>query len=117
MGKSRSVTVTIAFLLRKYPHLTVSSGLELIRQSRPMADPNDGFIAQLDLYKEMGCPRDIESQPQYQRWVYKREVDEALACNMAPDRIRFEDEEKQEDSRIKELAEEGEKELRCKRCR
>jgi dual specificity phosphatase 12 len=117
MGKSRSVTVTIAFLLRKYPSLTVHSALELIRKSRPMAEPNDGFMDQLQLYKEMGCPKDIDAEPIYQRWIYKREVDDALACNMAPDRVRFEDEEKQEESRIKEAAEEGEKEFRCKRCR
>jgi dual specificity phosphatase 12 len=82
-----------------------------------MAEPNDGFMAQLKLYKGMGCPRDIEAHPKYQRWLYKREVDEALACNMAPDRIRFEDEQKQEDSRITEAGEDGEREFRCKRCR
>jgi dual specificity phosphatase 12 len=113
MGKSRSVTITIAYLLRQNPDLTVTSALALIRESRPIAEPNDGFMAQLELYKEMGCPRDIDAQPKYQRWLYQREVDVALAAGMAPDRVRFEDEELQD-------THEGlgrEVELRCKKCR
>ncbi|RDW91480.1 putative tyrosine phosphatase YVH1 [Coleophoma crateriformis] len=113
MGKSRSVAIVIAYLLRKYPHHTVATALGLIRQSRPIAEPNDGFMAQLELYKEMGCPGDIEAQPKYQRWLYQREVDLALAAGMAPDKIRFEDEESQD-----EVKEGGKQvELRCKRCR
>jgi dual specificity phosphatase 12 len=113
MGKSRSVTIVIAYLLRQNASHTVSSALALIRQSRPIAEPNDGFTKQLELYKEMGCPRDIEAQPKYQRWLYQREVDLALAAGMAPDRVRFEDEEVQEEG-------EGtgrEVELRCRKCR
>jgi len=113
MGKSRSATITIAFLLRKYPHHTVQSALELIRETRPIAEPNEGFMAQLELYKEMGCPQDIEAQPKYQRWLYQREVDLAIAAGMAPDTVRFEDEHVQE-------GKEGtgpETELRCRKCR
>lgn len=113
MGKSRSVTIAIAYLLRQYPHHTVSSALELIRESRPIAEPNEGFMAQLELYKEMGCPRDIEAHPKYQRWVYQREVDLALAAGMAPDKIRFEDEEVQEEGK----GEGKQVELRCRKCR
>lgn len=113
MGKSRSVTVTIAYLLRKYPQHTVKSALELIRESRPIAEPNDGFMAQLQLYKEMGCPRDIEAHPKYQRWLYDQEVGLALAAGMAPERVRFRDEEEQveRESGGKEV------ELRCRKCR
>ncbi|KAL2073205.1 hypothetical protein VTL71DRAFT_10529 [Oculimacula yallundae] len=113
MGKSRSVTVTIAFLLRKYPHLTVKSALELIRESRPIAEPNDGFMAQLQLYREMKCPRDIEAHPKYQRWLYDQEVGLALAAGMAPERVRFRDEEEhiEKESAGKEV------ELRCRKCR
>ena len=103
----------IAYLLRQNPKHTVSSALELVRESRPIAEPNDGFMAQLELYKEMGCPRDIDAHPRYQRWLYQREVDLALAAGMAPDRVRFEDKEIQEerDSEGKEV------ELRCRKCR
>lgn len=113
MGKSRSVTITIAYLLRQYHHHTVASALSLIRESRPIAEPNDGFMAQLELYKEMGCPRDIEAQPKYQKWLYKQEVDLALAANLPPGTVRFEDEQMQEDQEM------GDKEieLRCRKCR
>lgn len=113
MGKSRSVTIIIAYLLRQYPHHTVSSALSLVREARPMAEPNDGFMAQLELYKEMGCPRDIDAHPKYQRWLYQREVDLALAVGMVPDRVRFEDEEVQEETE----ASGREVELRCRKCR
>lgn len=113
MGKSRSVTITVAYLLRQYPEHTVASALATIRESRPIAEPNDGFMAQLELYKEMGCPRDIDAHPRYQRWVYQREVDLALAAGMAPDRVRFEDEETQEGG----STEGKEIELRCRKCR
>jgi dual specificity phosphatase 12 len=113
MGKSRSVTVAIAYLLRQYSHHTVSSALELIRTSRPIAEPNDGFLAQLELYKSMGCPRDIENHPQYQRWLFQKEVDLAVAVGLGPSRVRFEDEEKQEEGGTTER----EVELRCRKCR
>ncbi|KAG0645931.1 Tyrosine-phosphatase yvh1 [Hyphodiscus hymeniophilus] len=86
MGKSRSVTIMIAYLLRQNSEQSVASALELIRESRPIAEPNDGFLAQLELYKEMGCPRDIDAHPKYQRWLYQREVELALAAGMAPDK-------------------------------
>jgi dual specificity phosphatase 12 len=113
MGKSRSVTIMIAYLLRKYTHHTVSSALSLIRESRPIAEPNDGFMAQLELYKAMGCPRDIPGHPKYQRWLYQQEVDMALAAGMAPNNVRFEDEQTQEerDTGGREI------ELRCRKCR
>lgn len=113
MGKSRSVTITIAYLLRQKPQHTVASALSLIRESRPIAEPNPGFMAQLELYKEMGCPRDIAAQPKYQRWLYKQEVDLALAAHMTPGNVRFEDEETQEERKSggKEI------ELRCRKCR
>lgn len=113
MGKSRSVTIVIAYLLRQNPQHTVASALALIRESRPIAEPNDGFMAQLELYKEMGCPHDIDAQPKYQRWLYQQEVDLALAAGMAPDRVRFEDEEMQDERD----ASERKTELRCRKCR
>lgn len=113
MGKSRSVTIVIAYLLRQYPQHTVASALSLIREARPIAEPNDGFMAQLQLYKDMGCPRDIDAHPRYQRWLYQREVDLALAAGMAPERVRFEDEQTQNENQGSERM----IELRCRKCR
>lgn len=61
----------------------------------------------------MKCPKNIEEEPKYQRWLYQREVDLALAAGMAPDNIRFEDEEKRDASDD----DSNEKEYKCKKCR
>lgn len=125
MGMSRSVTLIIAYLLRVNKHnpsLTPAKALEGIRKSRPVACPNDGFMAQLNLYKEMGCPKDVESHPRYQRWMYMRGVELATACGMAPEYILFEDENLKDHPEPEETAKDTEQpkrevELRCKRCR
>lgn len=70
-------------------------------------------MEQLELYKNMGCPRDIKNHPQYQRWLFQREVDLAVAAGMAPDRVRFEDEEVQQEGEVRDR----EVELRCRKCR
>ncbi|CAM1500431.1 Fc.00g095930.m01.CDS01 [Cosmosporella sp. VM-42] len=88
----------------------VHAALTFIRRTRPMAEPNDGFMAQLALWWEMGCPDDVETHPIYQRWAYKREVEENLAIGQAPTRLRFEDEE------LPTEADCG-LSLRCKKCR
>ena len=60
----------------------------------------------------MKCPKNIEEEPKYQRWLYQREVDLALAAGMAPDKIRFEDEEN------RDVEDNGnEMEYKCKKCR
>ncbi|KFH40767.1 Tyrosine-protein phosphatase-like protein [Hapsidospora chrysogenum ATCC 11550] len=94
----------------------VRAALGFIRRTRPMADPNDGFMHQLELWWEMGCPadRDIETHPLYQRWAYRREVEENVAVGQAPSRLRFEDEESGTAGR----ADGGSgTSLRCKKCR
>jgi dual specificity phosphatase 12 len=133
MGKSRSVTAVVAYLLWKHPHRfgaserrdpesatsAVKRALEWIRESRSLAEPNDGFMKQLELWWEMGCPAEgddaVEKNRVYRRWAYRREVEEAAKLGMAPERLLFEDEEKQ----VGEKAAVGEPglELRCKKCR
>jgi len=145
MGKSRSATIIIAYLLRKsyrqmqnsptpkdlstqtaslsiapdnprysHPH-TVTSALSLLRESRPIVEPNEGFMKQLELYAEMSCPTDIEGDTRYQRWVYGLEVEEAVACGKAPERVRFEDEVEGGGGAAEE--EHQNVELRCRKCR
>ncbi|KAH7148294.1 protein-tyrosine phosphatase-like protein [Dactylonectria macrodidyma] len=88
----------------------VHAALTFVRRSRPMAEPNPGFMDQLALWWEMGCPEDVETHPVYQRWAYHREVEENLAVGQAPTRLRFEDEEAQPHD-------ESGLSLRCKKCR
>lgn len=141
-GKSRSVATVIAYLLWRYPERfdpntpvnsssetaprgnrrprkdtaaeAVDAALEWLRRTRPMAEPNDGFMDQLRLWWEMGCPDDVEGHPLYQRWNYKREVEENTAVGLAPTRLRFEDEEQIAGTT---RGEGSGVELRCKKCR
>lgn len=135
MGKSRSVTAVCAYLMHKYParfgatdrlnpdreaasRAAVQAAVEWVRQTRNIAEPNDGFMKQLELWWEMGTPADaddaVERHPTYQRWLYRREVEDSIKIGRAPDWVRFEDEE---------TAKEGggdaqsKVEMRCKKCR
>ena len=120
MGKSRSTTILIAYLLSTDSTLSPQSALDLIRQCRPSAEPNSGFISQLELYSRMQCPSDADSHPLYQRWLYQRSVDASLAAGMAPgaEEIRFGElslgEKGQSD---KDSAEHPKSTWRCRRCR
>ncbi|KAH9907839.1 dual specificity protein phosphatase 12 [Xylariomycetidae sp. FL2044] len=142
MGKSRSVSCVIAYILYKYPHRfeggrsaarpdrqgtaedAVKRALQLVRDVRSLAEPNDGFMRQLALWWEMGCPVEddsaVERHPLYQRWLYDKMLKDARYMHVAPEaeQIRFEDEV--QDGRDQEQAsrqsQEG-KEIRCKKCR
>lgn len=111
MGKSRSATCLCAYLIKRYG-VTPDEALSSIRANRPLAEPNDGFWKQLELYYEMGAPDNMDQVPAYQRWVYQQEVALSRACGQAPeaDKIRFEDEH----ASIKAAS--G-FELRCRKCR
>ncbi|KAF2462529.1 dual specificity protein phosphatase 12 [Lindgomyces ingoldianus] len=110
MGKSRSATCVIAYLMQKH-NISASEALSHIRQARSLCEPNGGFMQQLELYGEMRTPDNVEETPAYQRWVYQREVELSRVCGQAPEaeKIRFEDEHTDEDT--------SEFELRCRKCR
>jgi protein-tyrosine phosphatase len=53
-GLSRSVAMTMGYLMKKY-RITADDALALVRQSRPPAHPNDGFVMRLREYSnELG---------------------------------------------------------------
>ncbi|KAL4873167.1 hypothetical protein BDV12DRAFT_160505 [Aspergillus spectabilis] len=116
MGKSRSATVCIAYLLHhQRSALTPQSALALLRESRPLCEPNSGFMEQLNVYHQMGCPEDVASHPLYSRWLYRREVEDSVACGRAPEieNILFEDEQPQQ--RTDPAGQTTE--IKCRRCR
>ncbi|KUI73655.1 Tyrosine-protein phosphatase yvh1 [Cytospora mali] len=143
MGKSRSVTAVVAFLLWKYPHrygLTpsvlnpsvlqrpldtetarnaVQAALDWVRKTREIAEPNPGFMKQLEMWVMMGMPADshdaVEKHPIYQRWIWEREVEESAKLGKRPEWIRFEDDHI--DEKPKDERDAPGKELRCKKCR
>lgn len=114
MGRSRSVTIILAYLLRKSPQLSVQEALSVLRDSYPLAEPNSGFMAQLELYREMQCTPDINMHPKYQRWLFEQDCSSALAAGVPPEVVRFRDEESNEDDdrNSKDFIE-----LRCRKCR
>ncbi|EZG10007.1 hypothetical protein H106_01019 [Trichophyton rubrum CBS 735.88] len=120
MGKSRSATVCIAYLLHKDPGaLTPRGALDLIRRTRPLCEPNDGFMEQLELYHQMGCPDNVVDHPVYQRWLYQRAVQDSVACGKGPelDEIHFEDQGISNNS-IGDFKEPVDStEVRCRKCR
>lgn len=116
MGKSRSASVCIAYLLHQQQSaLTPQSALEIIKQGRPLCEPNEGFMQQLELYHEMGCPDDVTTHPVYQRWLYRREVEDSVACGRAPEikSVRFEDEQPMRP----QSESQAEVEIKCRKCR
>ncbi|KAH8697219.1 dual specificity phosphatase [Talaromyces proteolyticus] len=116
MGKSRSVAVCIAYLMNRQPKgLNPDTTLKLIRKSRPIAEPNEGFMNQLWLYHEMGCPDDVVNHPSYIRWLSNRQIELSTACGKAPEMnvVRFEDELPSRES----ASDERPIEVRCRKCR
>ncbi|KAM9897551.1 hypothetical protein OXX79_006816 [Metschnikowia pulcherrima] len=61
-GQSRSVTVVIAYLMYKYG-LSVDQATHAVRRKVSGAQPNDGFVEQLNIFKEMNCEVDTDSKP------------------------------------------------------
>ncbi|KAL8808071.1 MAG: hypothetical protein Q9182_000349 [Xanthomendoza sp. 2 TL-2023] len=130
MGKSRSATAIIAYLLSTSPAYTPTTALSLLRQTRPLCEPNLGFMHQLHLYHQMHCPADILSNPLYQRWCWDREQKTSAAAQQAPgtEFIIFEDEmppaapppergHAEPLQEAEETEEEEREEYRCRRCR
>ena len=118
MGKSRSTTVLIAYLLSIHPNPTLSTVqdiLDTIRQARSIAEPNSGFMKQLSLYARMGCPDDVHGHPVYQRWLYEQEVMSSIETRQAPSNVFFADEAKKGEHADSES--DFDTEWKCRKCR
>ena len=51
MGKSRSVTLVVAYLMNAYK-MSYYESLSFVKRKRDDASPNEGFLAQLTKYEE-----------------------------------------------------------------
>lgn len=58
MGQSRSATIVCAYMMFKL-RISASKALELLKEARPMCEPNEGFMAQL---VEYGHTLDVEEK-------------------------------------------------------
>ncbi|XP_013651487.1 dual specificity protein phosphatase 1-like [Brassica napus] len=64
VGKSRSVTVVVAYLMKKHG-MTLAQALQHVQSIRPVASPNAGFIKQLqDLEKSLQGKQERIAQSQ-----------------------------------------------------
>ncbi|PWY86201.1 phosphatases II [Aspergillus heteromorphus CBS 117.55] len=116
MGKSRSAAICIAYMLHRQPTaLTPESALDIIRQNRPLCEPNSGFMEQLSVYHQMGCPAEVLTHPVYGRWLYRREVEDSVACGQAPKMgsVLFEDEQSHHPNETVGR----QTEIKCRKCR
>lgn len=101
----------MAYMMQKY-HISPEEALSRLRQVRPVSEPNEGFMKQLELYHEMDFTQNVDDDPKYQRWLYQREVQRSIASGKAPENVRFEDEQSTGGG-----ASETTFELRCRKCR
>ncbi|ORZ15769.1 protein-tyrosine phosphatase-like protein [Absidia repens] len=73
-GMSRSVTIVAAYMMRK-ANIGYEQALTMIKSRRPWAAPNDGFMAQLELYESLDCKVD-QTHVAYRRFLLDTMVDE-----------------------------------------
>ncbi|CAO2649833.1 Nn.00g011250.m01.CDS01 [Neocucurbitaria sp. VM-36] len=72
MGKSRSATLVVAYLIWKY-HLDPTTALAQLCEGRPVCDPNPGFKEQLLVWEKM-CQTESEEEKKaiYEEWEKTR---------------------------------------------
>lgn len=72
MGKSRSATIIVAYLMSKY-HISPSQALAQLCEGRPVCSPNPGFREQLYVYHQMLSTNEPDEREQiYNTWLATR---------------------------------------------
>lgn len=79
---SRSATVVIAYLMKRY-QITVEAALDLAKSKRRFIGPNPGFLAQLQLYEAMGC-RIVPNNIQYRMFRLYITADQVKKVKILP---------------------------------
>ncbi|EGW34320.1 nitrogen starvation-induced protein phosphatase [Spathaspora passalidarum NRRL Y-27907] len=108
-GVSRSVAIVMSYLMKKYK-LNVQQSLHAVKRKCPDVGPNEGFVSQLKLYKDMGCVVD-EDNDEYRQFL----VDLNLKLDPSGQSLRELMSKRSESTAPQET--EVVYELRCKRCR
>lgn len=108
-GVSRSVTVIMAYLMYRYK-LKLPQALHAVKRRSESAQPNDGFMKQLELFEHMGFTVDKLSSTYRQFLVELSLQEDPSGQSLASSKI-FDS-----SSNSKEKAK-GTYNLRCKRCR
>lgn len=77
MGKSRSATFVVAYLMWKL-QIPMEKALEQLCEGRPICEPNFGFKEQLEVYGTMiNAENEEEKQRLYQHWLDNRFIGES----------------------------------------
>eukprot|EP00049_Salpingoeca_infusionum_P022434 m.6728 g.6728 ORF g.6728 m.6728 type:complete len:358 (-) comp5185_c0_seq1:213-1286(-) len=76
-GVSRSAAILLCFLMKR-EGMTPREAFKDLKKSRKSVRPNDGFVAQVKLFHEMGCCID-KSHPEYRLYKLNNLVDEHSA--------------------------------------
>jgi dual specificity phosphatase 12 len=72
MGKSRSATLVVAYLMWKFGRRW-EEALEQLCEGRPVCDPNPGFKEQLEVWEQMlRCSSEAERRRVYHKWERTR---------------------------------------------
>lgn len=71
MGKSRSASVVIAYVMKAY-NWSLAKSLEFVKKKRNCINPNDGFMKQLTVYQGI---LDASRQRHSNLWRSKSETD------------------------------------------
>ena len=52
VGMSRSATIVISYIMKKFPEMNFDKAYKFVKSKRPIVSPNDGFIRQLKTYEK-----------------------------------------------------------------
>lgn len=111
-GISRSVTVACAYIMQDQK-MTPAEALKLVQTHRKVANPNPGFMQQLDIYYQCGYKVSTD-EPLYRRYLLKMEAERAIE-GQAPEDIAYAS--AKPDEKVAALAEKPLTQLKCKKCR
>ncbi|KAG1663990.1 Protein phosphatase Slingshot 2 [Nymphon striatum] len=85
MGKSRSASVVIAYVMKAY-NWSLAKSLDLVKKKRNCINPNDGFIKQLTVYEGI---LDASRQRHSTLWRSKSETDLTDESHDPNDKCRY----------------------------
>lgn len=71
LGKSRSATITIMFLMKKF-NWSAEKALEYVKMRRRIVDPNYGFLEQLDRFEKIHCNFDNKEKSEKENEVKEK---------------------------------------------
>ncbi|XP_046917144.2 dual specificity protein phosphatase 12 [Dermatophagoides farinae] len=122
MGVSRSVTIVMAYLLSKW-HLSIQDTLLFVRTKRPLCNPNEGFIYQLNLFGRMNYRLDIRNK-EFRQYLFYRTIFPFLSIDHLHQMIdryfaiiqQYERQQQQQQQQMDLNIQQQQQWYRCRRC-